>query len=154
MLKRLALAMLFAASALPAQEAQTYAATRAASPDAALLLRGLLDGGALARSESTTEWWAGGFTSGFLGPLGVGVVWMFARGSDVSLPMERRLAIGQESATYQRAFAESYSETLKAKRKKSTLMGGVAGMATATAFGLIYLALSDYDLFEGGFRVF
>lgn len=153
MLQRLTLATCLIATALQAQQAQPSALTLAASTaDTALIGKAMLDGRAVADSTSTSGWTAAGFGGGFaLGVLGTGATWLFARGSDVGPPVERRLAIATESEMYRQAFAAGYSNRLKAKRKRSALVGGVSGMATATAVVLVYFAFSDKQLFEWNF---
>jgi hypothetical protein len=88
-----------------------------------------------ARNETTSQWIFRGFLGGVtFGPLGAGVAYAAANNSGVALtPQYRMLLLQEGGAAYATAYQDAYAESLRARRKRAAVTGGVLGTAALAA---------------------
>lgn len=113
--------------------------------DTNLATLGVGDGTRAARNESTTSWILGSYVAGLTtGPIGTGLAWFLADNSKARIETARALMLSAEGGpAYLQAYEQAYAETLRARRKRSALIGGGLGTATLGA-GLFALWLNYY----------
>ncbi len=130
--------------AVAQQRAETLVAQRA---DSTLLILAATDGAQAARLESTTHWLWGGFAAGtVLGPIGAGMAWFVADNSQARLEVPHAMLLTAEAGpAYVHIYVRSYGEVLRARRKRSALVGGALGTATMGALLLAVWANYYYS---------
>ena len=95
-----------------------------------LVAVGIQDGSTLAQTVGTGIWTAGGFAGGaVMGPIGLGLAYALASSSASALPTSTVSRIGKKEADYQLGFQQAYTDKLTARRRSSSLVGGMAGVA-------------------------
>ena len=117
----------------PAQQAKPDSVV-AAQDTPALIVQAQADGTASGARTGANGWFAGGFVSGlFLGLVGTGVTWALASYSEVKLPPDRQLIIGNQPGTYRQVYEKSFSDKVRMKRKSAALKGGLVGTGIVLA---------------------
>ena len=115
---------------------QPAAGQGAAADASSVVSTALAEGNAMAGSQSTAGWFAGGLASGvILGLIGTAVITIAANNSSVHPPASQQSVLATKSPDYVQAFTRAYRDRLKSKKKTSALTGGLIGTA---AFVLIY----------------
>lgn len=134
--------LVLGSGALQAQQPTGLAAQQRTEADLAALAAGA--GAQAARNESTTPWIWGGFAGGLTtGPIGTGLAWFLADNSQARLEVPRAMMISTESGpVYLQVYEEAFAETLRARRKRSALVGGAFG--TATLGAVLFAIWADY----------
>ncbi len=114
------------------------AAQQSTAPDtsiAAVVARAQLDG--KLAGEAQGAWFGRSLAIGALsGLIGTGVTWAIAANSNPELPAEQKLMIASRSQEYRQIFERSFKQTVRSKRSKSAVLGGLTGTAAFVALVL------------------
>lgn len=109
----------------PTQAQQASAATAALARDSiTLLARGAWDGSRAAEQRSAVGAFYGGLASGVLSVWGLAVALPIANRS-VEVREDHLQFMADTSAAYRNAFRAAYSKEVRAKRRKSALVGNL-----------------------------
>jgi hypothetical protein len=132
-----ALVLAWPAAAQPALP--TAAGAQEMTPSASM---GTAEGVAMAETLSTATWMAGGFAGGLvLGPIGAGLAWALAGGSESALPEALERQVRQEDRDYQLAYQRAFTAEVRARRQQAAILGGTAG---TVVLGLLTYAAYQY----------
>lgn len=85
-------------------------------------------GRAVANEQRTIRWFAAGVGGGFiLGPVGAGLAVGVAETRRTPLPPHQESWLAAADQVYSEVFARAYRERLRARRRRSAIVGGALG---------------------------